>query len=267
MSVHSKAKFSFSFDGIVWKLLLNFQHQILLLEIRSEETRKVHFAALDLQSNELLWRQEKLPETWWVGLFSTEGDKVVIHGFKDLQNPVHQKVFVLDLWSGKLLWNHEDYKAIKLINNSLYVTVDGNESILQLDGSSGKTLGEVSLESFKALSENQGFQTSGWAQPLHYSNENQYFNKLTSFIQQVTGKVAEKSVEYLEHKSKIIVSFYSVEAEKLVNYILVVDEEGQILFQDAIAKGLSLVALESFFLWKDQLIFIKNRKELVIFEL
>jgi hypothetical protein len=74
-------------------------------------------------------------------------------------------------------------------------------------------------------------------------------------------------VDYLEHKSKIIVSFYSTEAEKLVNYILVTDEEGQILFQDTIAEGLSTVALESFFLWKDQLIFIKNRKELVIFEL
>jgi len=249
-------------------MLLNFQNQILILEIRAEETRRVRFVALDLASKKLLWEQDKLSETWWVGLFSTEGDKVVVHGFKDLQNPVHQKVFVLDLRTGKQLWHNVDFKALKLVDNSLYVTEEDNALILKLDSTTGAKMGELSLESFRTLEEDQGDGGSSYlTKPFHYSHENQYFHKLNSFIQQVTGKGAEKLVEYLEHKSKIIVSFYSSEAEKLVNYIIVTDEEGQIFFQDIIATGLSTVALESFFLWKDQLIFIKNRKELVIFEL
>jgi hypothetical protein len=248
-------------------MLLNFSNQILIIEIRSEETRKVRFVALDLHSNKLLWEQDSLSETWWIGLFATEANTVVIHGFKDLQNPVHQKVYVLDIWSGKQLWKNEDYKAIKLIKNLLYVSTEGKETILQLDSASGKYVEELTLESFKALAENNNSERSELAKALHYSKENQYFRRLATFIEQLTSKEAEKLVDYLEHKSKIIVSFYSTEAEKLVNYILVTDEEGQILFQDTIAEGLSTVALESFFLWKDQLIFIKNRKELVIFEL
>jgi hypothetical protein len=148
-----------------------------------------------------------------------------------------------------------------------YDPEESERTYSQLDLNNGNILGyigesELSIELAGKKEENFYLRNSS-----HYNTENKFLGKIAGFVFALSNKQPEGPMDYLEYKGKIIVSFYTKEGEKLVNYLLVVNEEGNILLLDQIGTEISGIGLDTFFLYKDLLIFIKNKKELVIFEL
>ncbi|MBX9851603.1 MAG: DUF4905 domain-containing protein [Cytophagaceae bacterium] len=233
----------------------------MALELRKEENREVSFSCIQLSDKKTLWQCVTLPEKWWVSITAFEKGMILAHGYKDPQNPEPKGIYALDE-NGKLLWENQQYNFVASDDDFLVVAdITEENKYKRLNPKTGKEMG-VFDEPVKIFRPRNPTIHSN-----HYSAENIYFSRLSSFILTFTGKTAEASVEYLEHKEKIIISFYAKESEKLVNYLLVINQEGTEEFKEVINEDGKGIALESFFVFNDLLIFIKNKKELVIIEL
>jgi hypothetical protein len=242
---------------------------MLVLELRDESTRKVFFAGIDLRVRKMVWEQKTLPEKWWLGLFDTVRDKVVLHGYKDFQNPEHLGIYVLDIRTGKLLWKNETMAALYAAEDRIMARNPANSHVYRImNATDGKQLKEFEEQYWKEESLELVQKSSELVKNSHrYSPENNYYQKLAAFVHTLTGFISEHTIEYLEHKDKIITSFYFKKEENLVNYLLICDHEGNLKYSSPLGENLKGIAEDSFFLIGDQLIFIKNRKELIIFEL
>lgn len=257
--------YSYPFEGFIWKILISKTEPILLLELRNDSTRQASFAAIDLRKQKLNWHQEKLSEKWWIGMLRTEGKYVILHGYQNLKTPAHQKIFTFDISNGNLLWKNEAYRAIECYPEGILAQDPASESeeLFLLDYKSGKQIKKIKEADFDVQ-----ITKLDIIKPGKYSDENVYFSKLADFVKITTTLEALKAIEYVETaKGGTVLSFYIQEEEKLVNYILVCDEEGNVVLLDKMNEGLQTAAPETFFLYKQYLIYIKNRKELVIFEL
>jgi hypothetical protein len=269
LSPQNKSVFYFPFKGLVWKLLVDQQSSLLVVELREEETRQVNFTSIDLESKKILWQDLQNKEKWWTGLDAVKNGIMVLHGYRDVQNPEHQGIYVFNSKTGKYLWENKDLTFVLLEEKRLvaYDPKQQERTYHLLDLKKGNTLGylgEMELKAeLAAIREDKSYLLNS----NHYNTENKYFNKIAGFVASISDKKPEGPLDYLEYKGKILVSFYTKEGEKLVNYLLVVNEEGEILLLDQIGSEISGIGLDTFFLFKDLLIFIKNKKELVIFEL
>lgn len=266
MSPQNKSTIYFTYKGIVWKLLADPESSLLILESRDEETRQVNFAAIDLETQQQLWNSLSLKESWWAGLEEVKYGYVVLHGYKDIQNPEHQGIYVFDARTGKPVWENSEFAFFSLDEGGLiaYDPLSPERVYKRFNMKSG-VLEQELTESDIVLQWNKRQSDSKFLQnPSHYTVESTYFEKIANFIKVFTGLKPETALDYLEYNSKIMVSFYSKVGEKMVNYLLVVDEEGEILYNETIGAELNGIGLDSFFLFKEQLIFVKNKKELVI---
>jgi hypothetical protein len=266
LSRQNKSTIYFTYKGIVWKLLADTKSSLLVVESRDEETRKVNFAAIDLETRKQLWDSLAIKETWWAGLEEVNYGYVVLHGYKDIQNPEHQGIYVFDARTGKPVWENAAYTFFSLDEEGL-IAYDplSPERVYKRFNSRNGAIEQELTESEIADQWNKDSNTSSLLQnPSHYTLENSYFEKISNFIEAFTELKPEMALDYLEHNSKIIVSFYSKVGEKMVNYLLVVNEEGDVLYNEAIGAELNGIGLDSFFMFKEQLIFVKNKKELVI---
>ena len=264
LSLQNKNHITLSFQANIWKILLNIENSLLVVELRDEELRQTSFVGINLKNGKILWTQNKLQEKWWIGLLETKGNFVLLHGYKDLQTPIHLKTYVLNVLNGDLLWKNESTKPIGFSSDNTIVGQEEQESdYLMYNPNSGKVVKQISPSSY--IKDNQA---SSIVNPNYYSIDNKYFEKIAHFIQHLNdGLIAEEALEYLEYNGKIITSFYAKKAEKFVNYISVVSEDGEVLLLEELGRELNAVSADTFFLVKEKLVYLKNKKELVIFEL
>jgi hypothetical protein len=266
LSPQNKSTIYFTYKGIVWKLLADPESALLFVETRDEASRKADFAAIDLSTQKQLWNSLSVKESWWVGLEEAKNGYVILHGYKDIQNPEHMGVFVFDGKTGTSIWENSTYTFVSLNENQLlaYDPSSSEKVFKRFSIADGKELETLSETEFGVVSDDIKKQVTVIQNPLHYTIENMYFDKIAKFVEAYSGLQPETALDYLEYKNKIIVSFYSKVGEKMVNYLLVVNEEGEILYNESIGSELNGIGLDSFFLFKELLIFVKNKKELVI---
>lgn len=250
-----------SFEGLIWKIRLDEEECVLICEIRKESERKVFFSGVDLRKKIRIWNYES-GEDWWLSLFDSAYGKTVLHGLEGYDNPRIKGFELLESKSGNLLAGEKEIIPLNLMKEGLFCSGP--------DDPGKYRLWDFKMLRLRAVNEGERFyetMPSSLINPAIYTKENEYFSGLSQYIEKVSGKKAVELIEYREHSDKIIMAFYSREEEKLVNYLLVAQEDGKVLLQETMQRDLKGFASDTFFLWRDLLIFVKNRKELAIFEL
>src|SRR5512143_3768508 len=97
----------YSTTGVLWRLLPAKQG-VFVLEDRKVEAKNVTFACIDMRTGAGRWKDVALDERWWVGIELVERDAVILHGYGAPDLPDHRGIYLLDLQSGALLWQHAE---------------------------------------------------------------------------------------------------------------------------------------------------------------
>jgi hypothetical protein len=102
--------------------------------------------------------------------------------------------------------------------------------------------------------------------PHHYPDGHPYFETVKTFLNQKFNLSPTSALEYLEHDSLIFISCYLHERE-LTNYLFVCSSDGTLLLKEKLGEHLKGIGLDTFFILSGCLIFVRNKGELVSYEI
>jgi hypothetical protein len=261
---------SFPFDSLVWKISVDAQNDILVLELRDHNNRSVDFTGIDLKNNKIIWQGVKLEETWWLGLDTCYNGKIYLHTYKDAQNPEHEGIIALETKTGKVVWK-DTGKTFYHVSEEHLIATEGDEDsrkYIGLDPATGKEQHEISLkEVFKIASNKKEKENGKIRNPFHFSAEHSYFPKISDFIKEITGEQPVIAADYMENGEQVIISFYLYSVEGLSNHLIVVDDEGLVIFRACLAAHIKGIGFDTFFVFEKTLIFVKEKKELIFLKI
>jgi hypothetical protein len=245
--------FSHRFPGVIWNTLTLPDRNVLLLEIRDHDRKSVSFSAIQYRQNEFLWREFTLEEPWWVNLAGASDDIVLFNTYTETANPDRKAILAYDL-DRKLRWWRNDFSLTFVGRDCIrgFVSRLGLREIT-LDLHTGQEIASV---------ENAPLDTSMLILPEQYPAGTPYFETVKTFLARKLNLLPVLSLEYVEHDSRILVSYYVME-NGLANYLLVMQKDGVVLMHEKLGEQLKGIGLETFFILSGCLIFVKNRMELV----
>lgn len=253
---------SFILKGVIWKISVHNTKPLLILETRDAERRKTTFFAIDIEKQEIKWEKHQLQNSWWLGLEIIVGDKVFLHSYEDIQSPLHKGIMALDIITGKELWSNQELVYAGLNRQNLVMKFSGDEhsKFLEVDPQNGAILITIDQPIFTVQEHNHLV-----INPTHLVEGSTHFSRILDFIQQSTGKMGVLAIDYLEYNEHIILAFYIKEDDMLSNYLMLVNEAGKLLFCEAIEVNLKGVGKDTFFVFHNKIVFIRNKSELFIY--
>jgi hypothetical protein len=253
-------KFSYSFDGIIWNTLADGNHPRLFLEVRDVHEKKVSFSGVNLQNYEWLWKDVMLEEPWWVSLAAIGGDMLLFTVYTDTNNPDKKSLLACDVSKNEMIWWYNGFSLSGA--NMLYVkgidTRFPSKEII-LDLLTGKVVQEVDFH----LADSQNFPV---IRPFQYEQGTGHFETVKDFLQTRLGITPVATIDYLEFQRLIMVSVF-VREKDLANYLYVLDSAGEVLFSEKLGENLKGVGLDTFFIYSDHLIFVRNKSELITYKI
>ncbi len=252
-------KSSNSFKGIIWNTLADGGSNRLFLEVRDIEEKKVSFSALNLQNNQWLWKNVSLEESWWVSLSAVAGDILLITVYTDTNNPDKKSLIAYDVLKNEMIWWYNGF-SLSAVDTRYVKGVDSKFSSKEiiLDLLNGKPVPEIDFD----LGVLQNFPV---IRPFQYEQGTDHFATVGDFLHTRLGIRPVITIEYLEYKSLVIASVF-VKDQNLANYLYVFASSGEVLLKEILGQDLKGVGLDTFFIFSDHLIFVKNKRELVSYK-
>jgi Domain of unknown function (DUF4905) len=244
-------------------------------EDRDTEAKTVTFFCLNAANGDLMWKDLRVEESWWVGIEAVVQDRVYLHGYTKPDMPEHGKITAVDLGTGKILWRNDKYAFLRATHEKVYAFRDMFERRLyyELDATNGEFLGEFrdppeNLYELKKLCHGR----TDFLYPDLLVETSEDYN----FISTVIGRYCEAgdvrgNVEYLRFQGKLIFSFHRLvergdvgKREELDNIFYVVDEaSGKNLYSETLNTSTPAPVPDSFFADGTFVYFVRERKTLV----
>jgi hypothetical protein len=236
--------------------------KLLILEIRDETKRQVSFSALNYHTNILMWENFQFAESWWVSLLAAHNSTVLFQHYIKQENPDETGVIALDVKGPHVLWERPNFSFSSFIKDNIRGVSAGHESTtIQLELVSGKELDQNSK--FDSSAD----EISSAVRPFQYYEGTDYYKTVQKFLAEKYSVNAEHTVEYLEHDGLVVISYYVREGKDLVNYLLVVDESGNMLLHEKLDEQLKGLGVDTFFVLSGCLFFVRNKRHLLSYKI
>ena len=251
--------------------MLNAQGH-LLIEERDTDKREVFFQCFDIHSGKQLLKNLSFEEKFWIGIDGFEDDTIFFHGYVKPDMPWHKGITAYSVSEKKVIWNNPEITYSFLYQGKIYSSRRLFESAeyYAIDPKDGVIVDEFGQDA-------DGFNN---LKDAFYNSRDYSAYKFPSFYTPgvYDGLFAEKlrlsdemlrEVEIIEYGSGLI--FTSREANKTGKTdqkLNVVDIESQkFVFSDVINKNEENRVLDSFFVYGDYLIVVKNKVEAAVYRL
>lgn len=259
-----KLIFSFTFPAKIWNLLIDQRAAVLYLELRDEEKQQASFAAYALKGHQLLWEGQCFEENWWIGMSAADAGGLVMHTYDSSENPEEKSFFVLDSHSQQVVWQAPAFQVLGIHGSILFGFSKKEGSAhyqrIALGTQQQQSLSPQELEELLAIvsAENKYIR-----RPFHYTEDDTYFSTVSRFVQNYLNLKPRLVCEYLEYGPHMFISYYVDEDQALANYLLVINQEGDLRLHEKLDDHLPNPGLGTFMCVHDQLIFIKQKRALL----
>jgi hypothetical protein len=262
-----KPAWSFSANHTLWRLHFS-DAGFIVGEDRNTEQKTTSFFCLEEKSGEAKWKQKTFGENWWIGIEAVTNDRVFLHGFKKPDMPEHKKIICVDLLSSNELWRNEQFAFHSTLNEFVFASRDLFERRLYyrlnaLNGEMIEELNELPLE----LENSDQNNLDKFVFPAVLSEESAEFQEILSFARKlITDNNILHQTEYIFHNNFLICNVYSSHAKEqgLTNTLYILDtQKKKTVFREVLNGFTPYPVPDSFFLYKNSLYYIRERKTLV----
>lgn len=243
--------FEISFEGLIWNT--SYSNAQLCIECREGEKLDTTFHVLDLKLKECISAFYGCFDKWMTGLELFHNHQIILHGYDKEQN-IHKKGIAFYNTTGELEYQF-DYLTFQFITNDGVVAIDPNEKLVSIEN------GE--LYEFNATENAKPTTTeTDVVLPIHYTAEDPHFTTIQRYLKESFQKEAVHGIDYVEFNDKILISFYLYDNRKLKNELFILNLEGQLLHHETLDEQLSGIGYGTFFIIKEALFYIQNKKTL-----
>jgi hypothetical protein len=239
-------------NGMIWRIEVDELSDTLYLEIRNDTDKKVSFTAIDLISGKVNFTDLTTPERWLTGIEASYDGMLLLHNYQSENSPVHKGVIAIDN-QGENTWSNYTYAFDHLSVNGpiLFNTQIQPKKLFLIDVKTGAT-----IRAYEPVIDTEAINsiTVPQAAPSSY---------LQGYLDiEPHGNI----IHYLEHNNFRIVSLHTHLGGQL-KQLLYIWDSSDLVYEDLLHAGIQKMQPESFILYKNSLIYIKNKSELKVFNL
>lgn len=240
------------FNGVIWRMEIDEISDTIYLEIRKVEDKLVAFAGLDLTSGHTKFESITLAERWLAGIECAFSNVLLVHGYQGQNAPVHRGLTAIAA-DGSILWSNYSIAFDHLTVNGpiIYNAQIQPRKLFLNDINTGNNIRE-----FDSVLDTE------WVNGIAFPDSVK-FNELnfTLPVESYNGVV-----DYLSYNNYRIVSLHTLLAGQLKQQLYVWKGEA-LIYEDLLNDNIQKMQPEAFILFKNRIIYIKNKTELKVISL
>ena len=230
--------------GIIWKIVLDDMEQILLVESRTEQ-KEVYFYAFDFKNGHFLMKEKTFEEKWLIGISGIHKGIAYFYGFENEFSPGRKGIMALNLYTRQIVWENYNYVLESL----------SKDGILAFNA-------KIQPKRFELLNLETGLLLKNIRQEEvseYLSISNDIKIPESHFEDEITNNFQKLKINGLDIKAS-----YLKEGES-INHILEIFKEGNLIFTDYLSRNIQKVVPDTFFVWFDKLVYIRDKSEIVVY--
>ncbi|MGV8880355.1 MAG: DUF4905 domain-containing protein [Sphingobacteriaceae bacterium] len=241
-------------SGIIWKLEIDSNHNLLFVEVRNQEEHQVSFTAIDLLTGKINFNNLRTEERWQIGMEGAGNGMLFLHGYDAVSSPAHKGIIAVDGISGKTIW----------ANYVMAVDQFFEEGIMVFDTRlQPRRLQLINYETGAIMGPANHFNPTNRTVDLIYPKaENTYPMLLNNHF---TGTFTSDAM-VADHQHSQIVSLHAA-VDNFFNQHLFILRSEEIIFQDLLNEHIQKLQPEAFVMHKRKLVYIKNHSEIKVVNL
>lgn len=264
-SINLKPSWQFSAQNILWRVMFS-ENGLILGEDRDTEKKMVTFFCIGAKNGKPLWTNKTFGDQWWIGLDGVTSDRLYLHRFRKPDMPEHKSIIAVELRTGNLIWQNSECTFLALHPPFVFGYKDLFERRVyyKIEGSTGETIEE--LQTIPAgIEPNMQYEKTDFLFPNSLTeNEEQLWN--------IVHTVKEfASAEFIDIGRLWIINLYTRHADPnngLKNSLIIIDSTTKKkVYSDVLNEFTQYAVPDSFFLDKNTLYYIKERKTFVALNL
>lgn len=237
-----KHLFSEKIKGIIWKIVLDDKNELLFIESRTAD-KEVFFYVYDFLSDKFLVKEKTFEGNWFTAISGAYEGIAYFHGLENEFSPARKGLLAYDVYQNKVLWENYNYSLEYISQNGLIVF---NQRIHPkkfelLDNTSGMLIKKLNQDDLNN----------------HIPVTNQIAIPQMKLGDKITDVTQTLSIEKNTFKT-----LYKSENNKFNQYICVFSDD-VLIFEDCLNTDIQKIASDTFFVWLNRLIYIRDKSEIV----
>lgn len=242
-----KENFVEKFSGLIWRVGIQEDKGYLAIESREIETKKVFFSVLNLQTGELFFKEKVFAESMNANLAYLSEHNLLLKLNENSESLECKGLIAIDLKSAEIIWEKYNFGlhqatsyGIQIFDPRIYPRKFSwvNHKTADLLPDPETPLNEYSSLLFPEINRNYTF-------PDFLSHN------------LIIGDVWEVKINNLQ-----IICFHEKIEDKLQQRLLIY-QIGKVLHDDILIQNIQKLQPESFFIINKQLLYIRNKNEIV----
>jgi hypothetical protein len=269
-----KKKFKFSDSNQIWRIKITDTDR-LFVETRDTEKLKAFFHSYELFSGKKIFSRHQMSEKFWLGIETIKDDIVFFHRFAKPDMPGHRGIIAFDVNTQQVLWENETYAFLFIKDDLIYVYQERFEGrgfyILNIDsGEVVEELGDIPDEINILRDEaERSVDYSSYLFPEKYfgtSDDDEVDLIISNEIKDI--KIAGE-VEFINSNGLLLFNYHQAGAERdFINKFKAFNiSKGKEILSEVINKSANAFAPDSFFVYKNLVILLKEKKEIIVLEI
>jgi len=276
-----KKSWSFSQLGNLWRIFIT-SNDILIGETRNLEEKIVYFFSIDLNSGNHFFKNYLFENgNYWVSIEGYNAGNIYLHRFENPNLPEHNGIIDIDIKTGEVRWENKDVMYFFNTENEIYGHKQQFESFkyYNLNPENGLILNEVPAENQLSLFElkqdtiRELYINNYYTEIFNLLNSDSTFSQI--IILEMKGKDIFGEVEFIHFENYLTFNYHikkvnlkDLSNPNLENVLCVYDIKNRIkLYSDILNVEASYNVPDSYFVHKNYLIYIKEKKHIVTLKL
>jgi hypothetical protein len=238
-------------NGTIWRMEIDSLSDTIFLEIRTTD-KQASFTSINLISGKTKLNQYSTPERWLTGIEAAYDDILLLHNYQSETAPTHKGVTAVNN-NGEVIWSNYTYAFDHLSVNGpvLFNTQLQPKKLFVADIKTGAYIRKYEEVIDTEVENHVSFPQLSQA----------------SLLKQALPADAHLNiVHYLDHNNLRIVSLHALTAGQLRQHLYIMDGT-DVVYEDLLNADIQKMQPESFILYKNSLIYIKNKSELKVLNL
>jgi len=241
------------FNGQIWRMEIDHMSHTLFAEIRNNDDRTVSFAAVSLVSGETYFKNYTVDESWLTGIETAFDEVLLLHYYQTAASPAHKGLAAVEATTGKVLWHNFNYSFDHLsINGPVVFDARLQPPAYQLADIKTGNIKRRYNPAEDTIADNQIIVPESIPLPAS--------------LPRLPVEPYRNIVHYVEYHKLIIVSLHALWAGQLRQYLYVI-ENGQLIFEDILNTNIQKLQPEAFVLYRNQLVYLKDKVEIKVLNL